>query len=503
MRLLSIPLIAMLVWAAGPVAKTGAASPAPPSLSAARSGADVIVVYNKKVAGSKGVARHYARVRGVPSSNLVAVSLPDNEWMQRRHMAKLLGPVKKRRAALLKAGRHPLVLLTYGIPLRVVGKDPAAKNFHERVATGKKRARATAETAVIDVARATGITPSNLSAMGDKQLIRYGRERAMSAASQLSLAMKSDAMAAQVWTLRQALIKVTGDSRGKAADAYALALRFRGIASSALESMAERTRASGGALAELAFWLGLERVDPNNKADAAVDSELALGLGGPFQIAVRLPNPWLPVYDNIPGIDAIRRTITPVVRLDAPTPALAKRLVDDAVAVEADGLSGTAYIDARGLEDSGDPYADFDQSLRRAAHVLEDYMPVVLDEQETLFSAGSAPNAALYAGWYAMGRYTPAFVWKRGAVGYHAASIEAEGLHQIAGDQWVKRMIEAGVAATLGPVMEPFLDSFPPPDRFFLLLLEGESLMTAYYRTIPHLSWRQVVIGDPLYHPFK
>jgi len=89
--------------------------------------ADVIVVYNKKAKGSKGVARHYAAVRGVPKDNLVGVSLPDTEAvgeaLNRRHMAALVGPVKKRRDALLKAGRHPIVLLTYGIPLKVRGAE--------------------------------------------------------------------------------------------------------------------------------------------------------------------------------------------------------------------------------------------------------------------------------------------------------------------------------------------------------------------------------------------
>ncbi|MBN2428607.1 MAG: hypothetical protein JXK94_09755 [Deltaproteobacteria bacterium] len=31
---------------------------------------------------------------------------------------------------------------------------------------------------------------------------------------------------------------------------------------------------------------------------------------------------------------------------------------------------------------------------------------------------------------------------------------------------WCKRMIEEGVAETLGPVDEPYLRSFPPPDLF-------------------------------------
>ncbi|MBW1803718.1 MAG: TIGR03790 family protein, partial [Deltaproteobacteria bacterium] len=69
---------------------------------------------------------------------------------------------------------------------------------------------------------------------------------------------------------------------------------------------------------------------------------------------------------------------------------------------------------------------------------------------------------------------------------------------------WCRRMIEKGVAATLGPVDEPYLTSFPLPDHFFPLLMSGKlPLLEVYFRTTPFISWRQVVIGDPLYTPFK
>ena len=65
--------------------------------------------------------------------------------------------------------------------------------------------------------------------------------------------------------------------------------------------------------------------------------------------------------------------------------------------------------------------------IHQAAHVVEKSgkMPVVLDEQERLFQPGEAPNAALYCGWYSVGKYVDAFTWARGAVGFHAASASA------------------------------------------------------------------------------
>ena len=64
-------------------------------------------------------------------------------------------------------------------------------------------------------------------------------------------------------------------------------------------------------------------------------------------------------------------------------------------------------------------------------------------------------------------------------------------------------MLAKGIAATLGSTEEAYLQSFPLPDQFFPLLLEGKlPLIEVYYRTLPFLSWRQVLIGDPLYRPF-
>ena len=46
--------------------------------------------------------------------------------------------------------------------------------------------------------------------------------------------------------------------------------------------------------------------------------------------------------------------------------------------------------------------------------------------------------------------------------------------------------------------------SFPLPDEFFPLLLTRQTpLLEVYFRTLPYLSWMQILIGDPLYQPFK
>jgi hypothetical protein len=84
------------------------------------------------------------------------------------------------------------------------------------------------------------------------------------------------------------------------------------------------------------------------------------------------------------------------------------------------------------------------------------------------------------------------------------ASSEAVTLRNADSEVWCKRMLEDGVCATLGPVREPYLAAFPPPDQFFALLLTGKfTLAETYYRTKPFNSWVMVLVGDPLYTPFK
>lgn len=131
-------------------------------------------------------------------------------------------------------------------------------------------------------------------------------------------------------------------------------------------------------------------------------------------------------------------------------------------------------------------------------------MPVVVDAKESLFQPGTAPSAALYNGWYSLGKYVDAFSWPRGAVGFHVASSECTTLKKEGSRVWCKAMLEDGVAATVGPVAEPYLQSFPSPEIFFGCLVEGRNeLAECYAMANPFWSWQMVLLGDPLYRPYK
>ena len=120
-----------------------------------------------------------------------------------------------------------------------------------------------------------------------------------------------------------------------------------------------------------------------------------------------------------------------------------------------------------------------------------------------LFKPGDCPDTAVYCGWYSLRKYIDAFDFVDGAIGYHIASFEAVDIRDPNSTQWCPAMLKDGITATLGAVAEPYLLSFPEPHLFFLELLNGYCLVEAYYRTKPFNSWQMVLIGDPLYRPFK
>lgn len=244
---------------------------------------------------------------------------------------------------------------------------------------------------------------------------------------------------------------------------------------------------------------------------AAVDSELSLVMEPDTPLEGWAPNPMFVGFRERRGM-RFPKTVLMVSRLDGPSSEIVKRLVDDALAVEEIGLSGTAYFDARWpkpdpekMQKLDGGYAFYDASIHLAAEAVKKTgrLPVVVDDREGLFQPGQAPHAALYCGWYSLARYVPAFRWVRGAVGYHIASSECSTLRAGPSQVWCKRMVEEGAAAVVGPVEEPYVQAFPVPHVFFGLLMDGRyTLVEATFRAMPYVSWRMVLVGDPLYRPF-
>lgn len=243
------------------------------------------------------------------------------------------------------------------------------------------------------------------------------------------------------------------------------------------------------------------------RQDTSVDSEIALVMEDNHVLEGWLPNKYFVGFKG-KETAAMPHRVLPVCRLDGPTEETVYRIIDDSIYAEKHGLKGKAYFDARWPDKDAkerSAYRMYDRAIHNTARIVQGSrkMPVVVDDRETLFTPGEAANAALYCGWYSLGKYVDAFTWSRGAVGYHVASSECTTLRKPGSTVWCKKMLEKGVAATLGPVSEPYLQAFPAPEVFFGCLLEGGSLVECYTISNPFWSWQMVLIGDPLYRPFR
>jgi len=235
------------------------------------------------------------------------------------------------------------------------------------------------------------------------------------------------------------------------------------------------------------------------ETNASVDSELSMVLVGDYELYRWQPNK---LKGGMLGLDFQTLMVS---RLDAASCEIAMGLVDKALKAEKTGLKGRAYIDSRGLKNGkAGSYGYYDQSLRDMVLLTEvrTEMPVKEEQTGELFAPGTCPDTGIYCGWYSNGKYVDAFDFVDGAVGYHIASSEATWLHDPNGAQWCTAMLRDGIAATLGPVAEPYLHSFPEPKVFFAELYKGTCLVETYYRTKPFNSWMLLLIGDPLYRPF-
>jgi uncharacterized protein (TIGR03790 family) len=520
---LAILLLAMLPWL-------------PPTPGCLALQADnLLVVYNKNLQASKELAAYYGERREVPADNLIGLPLPDGEFISRPDFERqLAAPLRQKLATEEMRGKIHGMVLIYGVPLKVGPETVLPAGWLDSLSAQKSALAGQMNALLSRLEKILELPAEKAPAYPSEEDLQKRWQRVEGQLSgwqqQHGLDQDFTARSAEVQTM---IVRLNGlapiarnllPKRGKNIDPASLdrvifvsslfdqqlgLFSFEGITGDNLFSALSLQQVNYGLLGAYALLNGQQQLSPIEESAASVDSELSLLLRGPFRVGRWLANPLSTQFDGFPGIEHLRRDTLMVCRLDGPSPAIVRRMIGDSLAAEKEGLSGNFYIDARGLgtgDQEKDFYAEYDRRLKALYEQIKDNspLPVVFDDKAELFAADSRLPAALYVGWYSLAEYVDAFAWQRGAIGFHVASAEARTLHDANSNVWCKRMLEKGVAATLGPVEEPYLQSFPPPDQFFPLLLKGElSLLEVYYRTLPSLSWRQVLIGDPLYRPFR
>ncbi|MGB0909624.1 MAG: TIGR03790 family protein [Nitrospirales bacterium] len=506
----------------------------------------IVIVSNKNSQESESVAKHYVSQRGIPKSHVLALDISTKETISREEYEQaILHPIRESLESRKLASTVRVLVTTYGIPLRVKASRPSPqeKSWVEDAKAWKKSSVLFLEELKTDIEQ-VGILESQSSSppkstkedqQGIESLLQQFKQAIPQAFRRLNLLEDSKRQKAHDVVMQKILQRLYGlsgkiqilqhaaETTGTVVDRPLANIRAQLRSAEQVVSIlqanpSERTRERVYQVVQQYFGVvGVLHLANNEiqrfsftQADASVDSELSLlwwdqAYAHP---SGKLPNPLYAWYPQPSRGRAFQPPVMMVSRLDAPTADLTKQLIDHAILAEQKGLRGKAYFDARGM-DSDQPlsYGHYDRDIRSLSDAVRQTTsyPVVLENTQKRFDApGEAPDVALYVGWYRLRHYEDAFTFNPGSIGYHIASGEAVSLHDHIERGWCKNALERGITVTLGPIGEPYLDAFPLPSEFFGLLLTGRySLVEAFYLSSRYVSWRMVLIGDPLYNPWK
>jgi uncharacterized protein (TIGR03790 family) len=188
-------------------------------------------------------------------------------------------------------------------------------------------------------------------------------------------------------------------------------------------------------------------------------------------------------------------------RLDGPSAAVAKGLVDKAIAGEqSGGPVGQGCFDMRRdpLTAGDNSYDAGEWEVYRAARAAEQAGFTITEDFQV--PEISCPNTAFFTGWYSLANYMTSFSWVNGSYGIHIDSNSMTSPR--GGTSWGAGAIADGITAVSGSVEEPYLNGLPRMAGIIRNLFEGAYLGDAVLRNTRWLRWRIVNVGDPLYRPY-
>lgn len=489
---------------------------------------EILVITNADNPSSIQVANHYCLIRSVPQENLVKLSLGQilNSDISRADYEKLI--VNPLRTIIKDRGgidRIKCLLTTYGVPYRVGGSQPLAGQ--EKNIAGLEELRTTQLLALDLIWAKANMLDSDINKVSPlsgqvAKRLQTIDEKLKTQLKKVSALPDKNVRKSRTRILTDLFIQFYGPDLAKHAmtalpsdfnsgtDSSELASHKVKLAQAQSDKWDTKTRLQAKYYDSLAIVLGYYRSVnvieselsylKGKETSASLDSELAMILFENYELYRWQPNE---LKERVFWFDIKTMMVS---RIDGPTSSIAEALVDKAVAAEKTGLKGNAYFDARGYSGNSAKglFETYDTRIMACEQIFKSIGWHVMTEQsEALFQPGSCPDAAVYCGWYSLRNYIPAFSFVDGAIGYHIASFEAIDLRDPSSGQWVANLLKDGITATIGAVAEPYLSAFPYPDAFFNQLLAGKPLVEAYCKTNPFNSWQMMLIGDPLYTPFK
>lgn len=500
---------------------------------------EIVLVVNRNMPEGRHLAEFYRTARQIPEGRIVELDLPKGEEMTFGIYEREVVPPLRQFLRDNKLEQKVKCLVTfYGVPLRI-GEHVLTAEEKQEVAELESQ-----EKRLLEEGRKLVAALEAQARLGDGQFTPLTGETAEKLAARAEAAMRSLGQQAaklgegsdrqqRVTTMMQAMAKLSGPA-GVLRAAMAGKGQRDTQTTEALKQLAEQVRKAGVEMAQLQE----RRFDPETRSRmrqltgdcygildqarmvrahleylsagqtmAAVDSEMSLLWWNLYKRSQWQANT---LSYQMPEGTATPTTLM-VMRLDAPQAGMVRDLILMSLRAEREGLKGRVVLDARGLvareaSVKAGGYAWYDQSISRLAELIrtKTKLPLLYDESPTVLAAGSAKDVALYCGWYSVRNYVPACQLNPGSVGFHVASFEMVSLRREEEKGWVRGLLNDGIAATLGPVQEPYLAAFPLADDFFPLLLTGKlTLAEVYWTSTPTASWMVSMIGDPLYMPYK
>jgi uncharacterized protein (TIGR03790 family) len=500
---------------------------------------NLLLITNKNVPEGRKLAEFYAAQRKVPDGRILELDVPDSEEISFDGYENQVVPAVREFIAANHLGPKVSCLVTfYGVPLKIA---PRVNTVADRAELGNLRQEqksatakmTTAVSALEAVARevnpsfkpgndaslngliardhaARDILGKYAAALKDPKQLQAFMTRAQKAI--MPLAGTASVAQQQLQGLSAATMTPEQKKQAQALRDALVQLRAR---LDTLQShhgdpkrrqeLRDLVKEDLGLTEYNRLIAGMIDYFNTDNTGAAFDSELAC-VNANFYTRVRsLPNPL-----NYKARPVQVAPIFMVMRLDAFKPEQVRAMITQSIKAENDGLTGQVVVDSGGnlsIDPKNTVYAGFDRTLKRLAAIVRNStkLPLTFDEKAAVLPKDSVKEPiSIYCGWYALRNYTPPGKFSTGAVGYHVASFEMTSLHTAGANEWCRGMLNDGVVATLGPVNEPYLGAFPVPDEFFPLLFTGKlTLAEVYWKTTPMISWQMVMVGDPLYTPYK
>ncbi|MBS1714087.1 MAG: TIGR03790 family protein [Armatimonadetes bacterium] len=248
----------------------------------------------------------------------------------------------------------------------------------------------------------------------------------------------------------------------------------------------------------------------NDDGGAATDALLA-GMNLPFGTISQLTEEGVkksmnPYFGSEEPFESTKfRGMYLVTRLDGPTVADAKRLIDNALAAKS--ARGPFFFDQAGNRNS-EGYSVLNKALEKACEDLRSGGWQAALESTNAFVA---PSEALM-GYCSWGSNDSGF----SEVTYHKLKFLPGALAETfvstsgrsfepgkPGQSQITDLIKQGVTGVKGYVSEPYTFALARPEILFQRYTKGMNLAESFYAASLVAKWKDVVIGDPLCRPYR